>query len=161
MGLLTSKGPCLNRVDVIAASKSYGEAPHPTSSRYREHRKIAMQRLAIAHALYSNIDFRRRMLSPYHRYRVGRCVNTFYISPFDGEKEIRSLKYYPTRFFSESKEINDKNGGKTFDQRLVTRGKKFWALAKMGNCYQEYNGETAERPYKKVSHDGMYDHYQS
>ena len=89
-----------------------------------------------------NIDF--------DGYLMGRCENYVYLLPFDGEREIRSLKYYPTRFYKESQESIEKNDGKTFYQTLVARGRKFWDLAKKGNCYQEYSGESAERPHKKV-----------
>ena len=72
-----------------------------------------------------------------------------WIPPFDGEKEIKSLVYFPIRF-GESQASIERNRGKTFYQTLVTRGKKFWDLAKRGNCYQEYSGESADYPHKKV-----------
>ena len=83
--------------------------------------------------------------------QVGRCMKRFFIPPFDGEKEIRSLKFYPIRFFSEAQESIEKHGGKTFYETLVERGRKFWALAKSGISYQEYNGVSAGHPHKKVS----------
>lgn len=90
-----------------------------------------------------NIDF--------DGYLMGRCPNDVVIGPFDGEKEIRSLKYYPARFYNESSHEVSKNGGKNFHERLVARGRKFWDLAKKGICYQEYNGVSADYPHKKVN----------
>lgn len=87
-----------------------------------------------------NIDF--------DGYQMGRCPNRVIIAPFDGEKEIRSLKYYPTRFFNESqKHMSTKD----FHEQLVARGRKFWDLAKKGICYREYNGVSVDYPHKKVN----------
>ena len=87
----------------------------------------------------------------YDGHEMGRCLSYVWIVPFDGEKEIKSLKYYPIRFYNESQESIDKHGGRNFHQRLVARGGKFWDLAKEGACYREYNGESTNYAYKKVS----------
>ena len=90
-----------------------------------------------------NIDF--------DGYQMGRCMKRFRILPFDGEKEIRSLKFYPIRFCNEDQEGMEKHGGKSLYQSFVARGRKFWALARVGNGYQEYNGVSTVYPHKKVS----------
>ncbi|KAL8775355.1 MAG: hypothetical protein Q9209_000363 [Squamulea sp. 1 TL-2023] len=84
----------------------------------------------------------------YDGYEMGRSNYTFTIAPFDGEREIKSLKFYPTRFYKESQEKNHK--GKTFRERLIARGKSFWALPKEDGNYRVYDGESTSYPYKKI-----------
>lgn len=55
---------------------------------------------------------------------VGRCERTFYIRPFDGEREIRSLNVFPKRFYV------DEEGQTPFEERLVERRKKFYTMNK-------------------------------
>lgn len=61
----------------------------------------------------------------YDGYEVGGCSHTSWIAPFEGEKEIDSLKYYPARFHKETEEAIDAHNGRNFQQRLVARGKTF------------------------------------
>lgn len=86
----------------------------------------------------------------YDGYEVGGCSHTASIAPFEGEKEIDSLKYYPARFHKDTEAAIDAHNGRNFQQRLVSRGKTFWDLAKEGPCYRQYSGQTATSPFKKV-----------
>ena len=89
----------------------------------------------------------------YDGYQMGRCSKDVWLIPFDGEKEIKSLKYHPADFHTESQETVEIHGGMTLYQRLVERGRRFWDLARKPASYQEYNGESATKPSKKVRGD--------
>ena len=83
-------------------------------------------------------------------FELGRCVQDVWIAPFDGEKEIRSLKYYPETFRIEDEEINRRYHAKNSRERFVARGKKYWNLVKQRSCYREYSGKSATYPYNEV-----------
>lgn len=83
-------------------------------------------------------------------FELGRCVQDVWIAPFNGEKEIRSLKYYPERFHIEEEELNKRYHAKNSRERFVARGKKYWNLTKHRSCYRDYNGTSAMYPYKEV-----------
>lgn len=86
----------------------------------------------------------------YDGYMAGGCSHTIWIPPFEGEKEINSLEYYPARFHKDSQKIIDAHGGRNFQKRLIARGRTFWDLARDGPCYRQYNGDSATTPFKKV-----------
>lgn len=60
----------------------------------------------------------------------GRVWSNHYVAPFEGLKEISSLKLIPEAF------VPDKDVVKA---SLVERGQQFWAL--QGQCFREYTGE--------------------
>ena len=80
---------------------------------------------------------------------IGEAATTFYIAPFDGEKEIAALDYFPTKFFVEPPKDKQVHGGLSMQQRLIARGRKFWELAKKSS-YMEYDGKALTYPHKAV-----------
>ena len=80
---------------------------------------------------------------------IGEAAYTFYIAPFDGEKEISSLDYFPTKFFVEPPKDKQAHGGLSMQQRLIAGGRKFWELAKKSS-YMEYDGKALTYPHKAV-----------
>ena len=103
----------------------------------------------ITKVVYGGLN--RKVLQPYNveawninfdGFELGRCVYDVWIAPFDGEKEIRSLKYYPERF-----RVEDER------EKFVARGKKYWGLTKQRSCYREYSGKSARYPYNEVCDD--------
>ena len=86
-------------------------------------------------------------------FELGRCVQDVWIAPFDGEKEIRSLKYYPERFRIEDEQSNRRHHVNNSRERLFARGKKYWDLTKQRSCYRDYSGKSATYPYNEVCDD--------
>lgn len=82
-------------------------------------------------------------------YMLGRSVAKGYIVPFVGEREITSLTAYPTRFHKDTPYDLQVSGGRSLEQRLIARGKKFWEFCK-GFAYKEYEGITLEKPHRRV-----------
>ena len=87
----------------------------------------------------------------FNGFMVGRTTMNGFIEPFDGEKEIRSLRLFPERFYFEDERVKQHHGNKPLRERLIARGKTFWDLVKQRSCYREYNGKSAEPPYNQVS----------
>lgn len=83
-------------------------------------------------------------------FYAGRSTDTTYIAPFDGEKEIRSLRFFPERFYSEDERDKEHHGKKPLREILIARGKIFWDLTKQRSCYREYSGKSAEYPFNQV-----------
>lgn len=83
-------------------------------------------------------------------FYVARSVHKIYIAPFDGEKEIRSLKFFPEGFYCEDERDKQHHGNKPLRERLIARGKTFWDLVKQRSSYREYSGKSAESPYNQV-----------
>ncbi len=81
---------------------------------------------------------------------VGGCSKSVWIEPYDGEKGITSLSYYPVQFFNEVQGNSETHKATTLRERLVARGRKFWGLAKERPCYREYNGKSTNYPFDKV-----------
>jgi len=81
---------------------------------------------------------------------VGGCSRSVWIEPYDGEKEITSLSYYPVQFFKGAQGSDETHEATTLRERLVARGRKFWRLAKERPCYREYNGKSTNYPFNKV-----------
>lgn len=81
---------------------------------------------------------------------VGGCSKSVWIEPYDGEKEITSLSYYPVQFFNDAQGSQETHKATTLRERLVARGRKFWGLAKERPCYREYNGKSTNYPFNKV-----------
>ncbi|KAL9118140.1 MAG: hypothetical protein Q9187_005319 [Circinaria calcarea] len=79
---------------------------------------------------------------------IGAQESTLYIHPFDGEKEIASLDYFPTDFYIELPEDKDNHEG-LMKERLIARGKKFWDLAKKIS-HMEYDGKALTYPHKAI-----------
>ncbi|MCJ1306786.1 hypothetical protein MMC25_000429 [Agyrium rufum] len=96
-----------------------------------------------------NIDF--------DGYDVGQEKWFQYIHPFDGEREIRELDYYPARFHKDDDQETERNGGLTKREQHVVNGKKWWKLVEEtvdivdGAYHIEYDGQTMTPPFKKIT----------
>ena len=85
----------------------------------------------------------------FNGFLVGRSIEYTYIGPFDGEKEIRSLRFFPERFYPVQRD-KQHHGDKPLRERLIARGQNFWNLVKQRSCYREYNGKSASSPFNQV-----------
>ena len=83
-------------------------------------------------------------------FYVGRAIDNVYIAPFDGEKEIKSLRFFPEKFYPEDERDKQHLGNQSLRERLIARGKTFWDLIKQRSCYREYNGKSADYPFNQV-----------
>jgi len=81
---------------------------------------------------------------------VGGCSCSVWIEPYDAEKEITALSYYPVRFVKRAQESYEGHDSTALRNRLVAKGRKFWGLAKERPCYREYNGKSTNYPFNKV-----------
>ena len=79
---------------------------------------------------------------------IKRTLRKFVIPVFDGEREIRSLQLYPTRF-------EDAVDGGARRQSLITRGKKYFDFAE-GPAFLEYTGTGQKQGSKSVSDMSAY-----
>ena len=83
-------------------------------------------------------------------FYVGRSIDDVYIAPFDGEKDISSLRFFPEKFYPEHEKDKQYHGNRPLRERLIARGKTFWDLIKQRSSYKEYNGKSAESPFNQV-----------
>lgn len=68
---------------------------------------------------------------------VGRCISSVTVGEFEGERQITSLKVYPTKF------VDDKDQGQ-LRQQLETRGRRWYELLRGGQVY--HSGELPHGP---------------
>lgn len=74
-------------------------------------------------------------------HRLGRCECTRYISPFEGERDITSLRVYPCEF------LDIKDDGLT-RKKLEARGKRFYRYLR--GAQVEYHGDSLGNPPRRV-----------
>ena len=74
-------------------------------------------------------------------HRLGRCECTRYIGPFEGEREITSLRVYPCTF------LDMRDDGLT-RKTLEARGEKFYRF--LSGAQVEYHGESLGNPARRV-----------
>ena len=79
--------------------------------------------------------------------QVGRVDLRIPIAPFDGEKEIRSLDYYPERFHARTPEESAANS--KMNERFLARGKQFWDIIKQPT-HMSYDGKAARYPFQMI-----------
>lgn len=79
----------------------------------------------------------------YDGIRFFRDYSTFFIRPFDGEKDITALLLYPQSFYENTAEEVRAHGNKTLQERMIELGRKYWNLSTP--CLKEYYGETVDR----------------
>lgn len=82
-------------------------------------------------------------------YELGRVSSRCAVLPFDGEKEIKSILIFPTRFHKDSPKDLERQNGLTLEQKFIARGKKYWELTK-SYSYKGYEGTTVTKPYQQV-----------
>lgn len=68
----------------------------------------------------------------------GRCRHTFWIAPFEGERDIMSLRVYPQQHHRDTDEDLAQRGGRTLAQQMEVWGAKYWELRKP--TLQEFSG---------------------
>ena len=74
--------------------------------------------------------------------RLYRLYHSFYLQPFDGEREIKTLWIYPTSFHKDTPEDMDRFGGNTLAEQMVLWGEKYWNLSKKARgCLRDYQGK--------------------
>ncbi|KAK3330185.1 hypothetical protein B0H66DRAFT_49208 [Apodospora peruviana] len=72
----------------------------------------------------------------YYHGRLQRQMESLYIYPWSGEREIRALQVIPARFIA--------GGVKAIAEKQVKLGKQYWELAKQPS-YKDYDGELLSR----------------
>jgi hypothetical protein len=85
--------------------------------------------------------------------RFNKVDDKWSIPPFDGEKEITSLRVYPQSYHHDTAEELQQHENRTLQEQMVLWGERYFGLA--SRCLKEYYGWTVDRgKHPRVSRTG-------
>ena len=71
--------------------------------------------------------------------RLCRVYHSFFIQPFDGEREIKTQWVYPVKFHKDSAEALRDQGGMSLVEQMEIWGQQYWNLTQ--RCLKSYHGK--------------------